>query len=115
MTFKQLYPRDKATFKRRERLQPGRHQQTQNIVVLLLLDETILTDTTSFSGVGGTSYYGLYGKAPSKGCTLFRLQVYERVEISSGGFRGRAWRPPHSPSLISVSYTHLTLPTKRIV
>ena len=98
MTFKQLYPRDKATFKQRERLQPGRHQQTQNIVVLLLLDETILTDTTSFSGVGGTSYYGLYGKAPSKGCTLFRLQVYERVGISRGGFRGGAWRPP--PSLI---------------
>ena len=98
MTFKQLYPRDKATFKRRERLQPGRHQQTQNIVVLLLLDGTILTDTTSFSGVGGTSYYGLYRKVPSKGCTLFRLQVYARVGISSGGFRGGAWRPP--PSLI---------------
>ena len=98
MTFKQLYPRDKATFKRRERLQPGRHQHTQNIVVLLSLDGTILTDTTSFSGVGGTSYYGLYGKAPSKGCTLFRLQVYERVGISSGGSRRGAWRPP--PSLI---------------
>ena len=98
MTFKQLYSRDKATFKRRERLQPGRHQQTQNIVVLLLLDGTILTDTTSFSGVGGTSYYGLYGKVPFKGCTLFRLQVYARVGISSGGFRGGAWRPP--PSLI---------------
>ena len=97
MTFKQLYPRDKATFKLRERLQPGRHQQTQNIVVLLLLDGTIRTDTTSFSGVGGTSYYGLYGKAPSKGCTLFRLQVYERVGISSGGSRRGAWRPPPPP------------------
>ena len=99
MTFKQLYPRDKATFKQRERLQPGRHQHTQNIVVLLLLDGTILTDTTSFSGVGGTSYYGLYGKAPSKGCTLFRLQVYERVGISSGGSRRGAWRPPPPPLL----------------
>ena len=50
-----------------------------------------------FRGVGGTSYYGLYGKAPSKGCTLFRLQVYERVGNSSGGFRGGAWRPPPPP------------------
>lgn len=94
MTFKQLYPRDKAAFKQRERLQPGRHQHTQNIVVLLSLDGTILTDTTSFSGVGGTSYYGLYGKAPSKGCILFRLQVYERVGISSGGSREGAQAPP---------------------
>ena len=74
----------------------------KNIVVLL--DGTILTDSKSLQdflwGVGGTSYYGLYGEAPAKGFTIFRLQVYERVGISGGRSRGRArgaQAPPPPP------------------
>ena len=74
----------------------------KNIVVLP--DGTILTDSKSLQdflwGVGGTSYYGLYGEAPAKGCTIFRLQVYERVGISGGRSRGRArggQAPPPPP------------------
>ena len=33
-------------------------------------------------GGGGTSYDGLYGKAPPERGIFFRLQVYERVGIS---------------------------------
>ena len=33
-------------------------------------------------GGGGTPYNGLYGEAPPKRGTFFRLQVYERVGIS---------------------------------
>ena len=33
-------------------------------------------------GKGGTSYNGLYGEAPPKRGTFFRLEVYKRVEIS---------------------------------
>ena len=36
---------------------------------------------TSMHG-GGTPYNGLYGEAPPKRGTFFRLQVYERVGIS---------------------------------
>ena len=37
----------------------------------------------SYSGGGeGTPYNGLYGEAPPKRGTFFRLQVYERVRIS---------------------------------
>ena len=32
----------------------------------------------SARGGGGTSYYGLYGKAPAERGIFFRLQVYER-------------------------------------
>ena len=32
-------------------------------------------------GEGGTPYNGLYGEAPPKEKTLFRLQVYKRVGI----------------------------------
>ena len=35
-------------------------------------------------GWGGTPYNGLYGEAPPKRGTLFRLQVYKRVGISQG-------------------------------
>ena len=31
---------------------------------------------------GGTPYDGLYGEAPPERGTFFKLQVYERVEIS---------------------------------
>ena len=33
-------------------------------------------------GAGGTPYDGLYGEASPERGTFFRLQVYERVEIS---------------------------------
>ena len=33
-------------------------------------------------GGGGTPFNGLYGEAPPKRGTLFRLQVYEKVGIS---------------------------------
>ena len=37
----------------------------------------------SHRGVGGTSYNGLYGEAPPEMGTVFRLQLDERVGISS--------------------------------
>ena len=38
-------------------------------------------DSASSRGGGGTPYNGLYGETPPEKSTLFRLQVYERVEI----------------------------------
>ena len=89
---KQLYPRDKATFKKRERLQPGHNQQTQKYCCFAWrYDSDWRNEFARFpSGVGGTPYYGLYGEAPPWGCTFFRLQVYERVGISRGRFGGGA-------------------------
>ena len=36
---------------------------------------------------GGTPYDGLYGEAPPERGTFFRLQVFERVEISNDWFK----------------------------
>ena len=33
-------------------------------------------------GAGGSPYNGLYGEAPPKRGTFFRLQVYKRIGIS---------------------------------
>ena len=76
----------------KQSLQPGRHQQTQKYCCFAWwYDSDWHKEFAKFpSGVGGTSYNGLYGEAPPKGCTIFRLQVYERVGISMGGSRGGA-------------------------
>ena len=99
MTFKQLYPRDKATFKQRERLQPGRHQHTQNIVVLLSLDGTILTDTTSFSGVGVLPTMAFTGKLRPKAVPFsgFKYMKGWGFPVADSG-EGPGARPP--PPLI---------------
>ena len=47
-----------------------------------LINETMLGEGGSYPGGEGTPYNGLYGKAPPKRGTFFRLQVYERVGIS---------------------------------
>ena len=80
----------------KQSLQPGRHQQTQKYCCFAWwYDSDWHKEFARFpSGVGGTSYYSLYGEAPPKGCTIFRLQVYERVGISSGGSREGAQAPP---------------------
>ena len=99
MTFKQLYPRDKATFKQRERLQPGRHQHTQNIVVFLSLDGTILTDTTSFSGVGVLPTMAFTGKLRPKAVPFsgFKYMKGWGFPVEDPG-EGPGTRPP--PPLI---------------
>ena len=38
---------------------------------------------------GSTPYNGLYGEAPPERGTFFRLQVYKRVGISQGIWKGR--------------------------
>ena len=49
-----------------------------------LINETMLGEGGggSYPGGEGTPYNGLYGEAPPKRGTFFRLQVYERVGIS---------------------------------
>ena len=49
-----------------------------------LINETMLREGGGviFWGGEGTPYNGLYGEAPPKRGTFFRLQVYERVGIS---------------------------------
>ena len=49
------------------------------------LKESGYSERVNFPGVGGgsTPYDGLYGEAPPERGTFFRLQVYERVEISN--------------------------------
>ena len=98
MTFKQLYPRDKATFKQRERLQPGRHQHTQNIVVFLSLDGTILTDTTSFSGVGVLPTMAFTGKLRPKAVPFsgFKYMKGWGFPVEDPG-EGPGARPPPPP------------------
>ena len=48
---------------------------------LCLISIVIPTNPVWAWGVGSTPYNGLYGKAPPKRGTFFRLQVYERVGI----------------------------------
>ena len=43
--------------------------------------QTLINETMLGEGEG-TPYNGLYGEAPPKRGTFFRLQVYERVGIS---------------------------------
>ena len=49
-----------------------------------LINETMLGEGGGhiLGGGEGTPYNGLYGEAPPKRGTFFRLQVYERVGIS---------------------------------
>ena len=102
MTFKQLYPRDKATFKQRERLQPGRHQHTQNIVVLLSLDGTILTDTKSLRdfprGLGVLPTTAFTGKLRPKGVPSsgFRYMKGWGFPVADPG-EGPGGPKPHPP------------------
>ena len=41
-----------------------------------------LGNESNLDGGAGTPYDGLYGEVPHERGTFFRLQVYERVEIS---------------------------------
>ena len=50
----------------------------------------VKTGCALYPGGGGTPYNGLYGEAPPERGTFFRLEVYERVGISSVEVQERA-------------------------
>ena len=64
-------------------------------IKLRLLERCTSTESGLFAflgsrpGAGGPLYDGLYGEAPPEMGIFFRLQVYERVEISLVEVEGR--------------------------
>ena len=64
--------------------------------------------------LGGTSFNGLYGKAPAERSTFFMLQVYEKCYSHTyQSLTPRAFHRPQGKALNEANYMYLSIINRR--